>query len=597
MDAHIAMLRSTPNVPGTPVLLRSGHRRERNGRAAVHPPARSVPAARTVSLIALVVSLVLALVGLAPLPAQAPSTRAPSNGGLAPGAQHIGRDELLQHARALAGDEMRGRLTGTAEQAKAAEYVAQHFQSLGLEPYGDTEKDGARGWLQRYPVVRTSLAEGTGFRFGDDRIDEGFAVLPWRDDEPVQAKGPLVLLDGNPRDTDDLADKVPLLLVRTHAGKGISINQQFGFSFAFLQRLTRMARSAERAGAKALVVGLLDDDAAVASVLNYLSVAPHKPSVVPGPELADLVGEGNQMSMLVRRTAVPLVFTSARVTGALLERLGTTAEAARAWIFDEGEKPSTKPGPMAALHLELVRETVDATNVVGLLRGSDPALAKEAVVFSAHMDHVGERLDGDAFNGADDNASGSAGLLAIASAFAGAERPKRSVIFLSVSGEELGLWGSAWYANHPTWPVEDMVAAINTDMIGRGGPDAALGQVMLTPSHKHPKYSSMALRAAEAAGAAGLELVADDQFYARSDHINFIQKGIPAVFFCSAGEHEDYHQVSDHVDKLDGEQMEKIARLAYHVGWSVANAEGRPSVIGRRRSWLAEDEEKGERRR
>lgn len=516
---------------------------------------------------------------------QAPAATTPRV-ELPAGVESIGRADLLQHARVLAADDMRGRLTATPEQARAADYIAAHFAELGLEPYGDPDAEGKRGWLQRYPVRRTSLTSASGFRVGREAIATGYAVLPWRGDEAVAIDGTLVLLDSSPRDTDDLAGKVPLLMVKTNSGKGLDINRQFAFSFAFLQRITRAARLADKAGAPALVVGLLDDDAAVATVLNYLSAAPHKPIVKPAPELADLVGEGDEMSMLVGKPRLPVVFTGAEVTGKLLERLGTNAEAARAWVFAAGPKPETKPAS-AALNLELAHEIVDASNVVAVLRGSDAALAKEAVVYSAHMDHVGQRLDGDVFNGADDNASGSAGLLTIASAFAKSEaRPRRSVIFLSVSGEELGLWGSAWYANHPTWAASELIANINTDMIGRGGPDAALGQVMLTPSHLHPKYSSMARVAAEAAPRIGLELVAEDKFYARSDHINFVKKGIPAVFFCAGGEHADYHQVSDSADLLDGEQMEKVARLAFCVGWSVANADGRPEVIGRRRTWL-----------
>jgi Zn-dependent M28 family amino/carboxypeptidase len=162
------------------------------------------------------------------------------------------------------------------------------------------------------------------------------------------------------------------------------------------------------------------------------------------------------------------------------------------------------------------------------------------------------------------------------------------VLFLAVSGEELGLWGSAWFAENPTWPMPQIVANINTDMIGRGGPDAELGQVMLTPSYKHGQFSSMGRTAARAAEVVGLELVADDKFFARSDHYNFVKRGVPAVFLCCAGEHEDYHQVTDHADRLDGEQMERTARLAYWIGRATADADERPAVIGRHNGWLGE---------
>jgi hypothetical protein len=534
----------------------------------------------------------LLLLLAATLPSQAPPAVTPAV--ILPAAiELIDRSELLQHASVLAADAMRGRLTGTPEQGQAAAYVAEQFAALGLEPLGDADAEGKRGWLQHYSVVRTSLSERAGWKLGVEAIKDGYAVLPWRDDAAVEAEGELTLLDPEGRKIDDLAGKIGVLLPKTQAGKGVGIEQQFAFSFTFLQRVTRAARNVERAGGKVLVVGLLDDEAAVASVLNYVSVAPGKPIVKPGEALAALVGGGDEMGMLVGGKArVPIVFTSAKVTGALLGAMGVKADAARAWVFDGGEQPKTEAAA-ASLTVELVTEEVQASNVAAVLRGSDEQLAGEAVVFSAHMDHVGLRLDGNAFNGADDNASGTSGLLEIAQAFARSDdKPRRSVIFLAVSGEELGLWGSAWYAAHPTWEAKNLIANVNTDMIGRGGPDAALGQVMLTPSYKHPQYSTMARAAAQAAGQIGLELVADDKFYMRSDHYKFIEKGIPAVFFCCAGEHEDYHQVTDHADLLDPEQMEKTARLAFYVGWAAANADTRPQVLGRCDGWLGEPRKK-----
>ncbi len=531
-----------------------------------------------------------------PLAAQAPAPtpesppKASPTKAAPPGLATIERETLVAHAKALAADELRGRLTATPGQQRAAEYVAAHFAKLGLEPLGDVDADGKREFVQRYGVERTSLTAESGFKLGDDEIRAGFAVMPPRDRRPVATVGEVVLLDNGARDAAELGDAVPLLLIKARSGKGLDINQQFGFAFSLLQRLGQAARRVEKAGAKVLLVGLLDDDAAVANVLNYIAVAPEKPVIKPGDALLRVVGGddmGGLASMLGAK--VPLVFTGKALTEKLLASVGVEPAAARAWVFDEGARPEAKRGAKADVTIAVVTEAVDATNVAAVLRGTDATLAEEAVVYSAHMDHVGSRLDGEVFNGADDNASGSAGLLEIAEAFATAEaKPRRSVVFLSVSGEELGLWGSAWYAEHPTWPADKLVANINTDMIGRGGPDATLGQVMLTPSYKHPAYSSMAKIAAEAAPEVGMELVADDKFYERSDHYNFVKKGIPAVFFCCAGEHEDYHQVTDHAELLDPEQMEKTARLAYWVGWSVANSDARPTVLGRHTGWFGE---------
>ena len=226
-----------------------------------------------------------------------------------------------------------------------------------------------------------------------------------------------------------------------------------------------------------------------------------------------------------------------------------------------------------------------ASNVCAVLRGSDPKLKHEAIVYSAHMDHVGMRMDGDVFNGADDNASGSAGLLAIASAFANSlQKPRRSIIFLSVSGEELGLWGSRYYSDNPTWQLDKIVANINTDMIGRSGAESGPLEVTVTPSNRHVKYSTIVRDAARFGEQLGVTFQSGDKYYERSDHYNFARKGIPVVFFCN-GEHEDYHQVSDHADKLDGDKMQRIARLAFWTGWHVATTDEAPRALGKQERW------------
>jgi len=288
--------------------------------------------------------------------------------------------------------------------------------------------------------------------------------------------------------------------------------------------------------------------------------------------------------MKMMQARIPMVFVSRKISVDMLGRMGTSVEAA-----NEPLKGASQEGLRAvpgAVHLALEKDDkAHATNVVAVLRGSDPELKHEAVLYSAHMDHVGMRMDGDAFNGADDNASGTAGLMAIAKAFAKARnKPRRSIIFLSVSGEELGLWGSAHYAKNPTWDVEDIVAGINTDMIGRIGPESGLKEVTVTPSYRHRKFSTLVQDSADVASYLGLEFKKGDKYYERSDHINFARVGIPVLFFCN-GEHEDYHQVSDHADKLSGDKLQSIARLAYWTGTLVAAQARRPETLGRSEGW------------
>jgi hypothetical protein len=218
-------------------------------------------------------------------------------------------------------------------------------------------------------------------------------------------------------------------------------------------------------------------------------------------------------------------------------------------------------------------------NVVAVFRGSHPQLRDEYVVLTAHFDHVGvgRPVDGDSvYNGADDNASGTAALLEVAKAFSTLpERPARSVIFLHVSGEEHGLIGSRYYSDNPTVPIGRIVANINADMIARNAPDSivvigktysTMGEVVERMGARHPEL--------------GLT-VADDpwpqeRFFYRSDHFNFARLEIPSLFFFS-GVHEDYHQPSDTVDRIDPDKAARVAKLIFYTTQEIADSPARPT--------------------
>jgi Zn-dependent M28 family amino/carboxypeptidase len=198
------------------------------------------------------------------------------------------------------------------------------------------------------------------------------------------------------------------------------------------------------------------------------------------------------------------------------------------------------------------------------------------VVVSAHIDHVGEArgLADSVFNGADDNASGTAALVEIARALAALpvpERPRRSVLFLAVSGEEHGMLGSQWFVAHPTVPMARVVANVNLDMIGRNAPDSVVGVGM--------EYSTLGVHARAAAGAQGLTLVPDPQpqerHFLRSDQYSFALADIPAIML-TTGPHADYHKPSDEAARLDPGKAARVGRLALDLVRRVADAPERP---------------------
>lgn len=226
----------------------------------------------------------------------------------------------------------------------------------------------------------------------------------------------------------------------------------------------------------------------------------------------------------------------------------------------------------------------DSENVLAVIEGSEKP--NEIVVISAHLDHVGVNRNGEVFNGADDDGSGTVAVLEIAEAFKKAKNagfgPKRTILFLHVTGEEKGLLGSRYYTENPIFPLAETVTNLNIDMIGR-----------TDPRHKgNPNYVyligsdklSMELHElSEAVNKKYVNLELDykyndendpNRFYYRSDHYNFAKNNIPIIFYFN-GTHKDYHGIGDTPDKINYEMLEKRAKLVFHTAWEVANRDGR----------------------
>ena len=195
------------------------------------------------------------------------------------------------------------------------------------------------------------------------------------------------------------------------------------------------------------------------------------------------------------------------------------------------------------------------------------------------MDHVGvgRPVEGDSiYNGADDDASGTVTIIELAQAFAALpEAPRRSMVFMTVSGEEKGLLGSGWYADHPTFPLAQTVANLNMDMVGRnwtdtivaiGKEESTLGPLVERVSAEHPELDMAVID----------DIWPEEGFYSRSDHYNFARNGVPVLFFFN-GTHDDYHRPSDHADKIAYDKMSRIGRLVFYTGFEVANADDRPA--------------------
>jgi hypothetical protein len=504
--------------------------------------------ARTLGILA-----ALAL-GAGPLAAQAAEPAGPADA-----ASTITTSDVARRVGILAHDSMLGRDTPSRGLELTAEYVAGQFRRFGLRPGGENG-----GWLQRYPITRRRLElassrvvlrmAGTSATAALDRSARFVSGdIPG---EPVG--GPAVLVGGAV--TPDAVSGMNL--------RGKVVLYVHDYSKPIPASATQVARAIRLSKPTAIVAISNVDSSAFAARL---------PKAVPARFGMDL-GLNSPPSVEVSEAVVAPVLRAARVS---------LAEVRRSAVPVARELPGLS---VTVVLKETITDSLDAPNTIGILEGSDPALRDEYLVFSAHMDHIGvTRGPLDSINnGADDNASGTAGVIELAEAFSRpGGRPRRSIIFLTVSGEEKGLWGSRYFSEHPTVPLGQIVADINLDMLGRNWADTIvaigkehsdLGATLERVNAAHPELRMVAID----------DRWPEERFYFRSDHFNFARKGVPALFFFN-GVHEDYHRVTDSPDKIDSEKESRILKLLYYLGQEIGNAPQRPAWDPESRRLIVEE--------
>jgi hypothetical protein len=467
------------------------------------------------------------------------------------GAATITEADVMRRIHVIAHDSMGGRDTPSRGLDLTAAWIAAEFKRLGLRPGGDSGS-----FLQRYPIEQYRVVHeksvvtvsGPGGPAVTLQLDRDAALqfgAASRSGGVVLIGGPLDSLQGLER----IKGKAAVVVADFSAGTPPAMRQ--------LMSLIRAQ--------PALVLVVNNNDSLFARTL----------ATATRPRTLQRIGDADPAGVIVVVAKESAILAQLPQAG---EQLATIRGAQRPVLLEMPEWTVD-----VALVLESVkRET--APNAVGILEGSDPVLRQEYLVYSAHMDHVGMRRGPAAangepadsiFNGADDDASGTVGVIELAEAFAArGARPKRSVIFVAVSGEEKGLWGSDWFATHPPVPVGQMVANLNADMIGRNWPDSIvvigtehsdLGETLARVSARHPELRMAALD----------DRWPEQNFYQRSDHYHFARRGVPVLFFFN-GTHDDYHRASDHPDKINGEKLARIAQLMYWIGQEVGNAPERP---------------------
>lgn len=446
--------------------------------------------------------------------------------------------DLKKHLTIVASDEMEGRGTATQGEIKAANYIAGYMKSIGLTP-------GNNGsYFQLWPIYQDSLIS-TNLSINNQEYKYGTDFLPGAGNSNAQYNFSEVVFI-NPKDTAFVNNKVNI------TGKLVLISPQSESNprASMMQQFRLMSQLQSKGAAAVLIVS------------NNL----------PAKKLPEPTGR-----LKVSKYNSSVNISNYSISPALAQAITN---------INFADADAIKDLPVKTYKAEIslayngTTQTLESRNVLGIIEGTD--LKDEYVVLTAHFDHEGIK-DGVIYNGADDDGSGTVSILELAEAFAAAKKagkgPRRTIVFMAVSGEEKGLLGSAYYGSHPVFPLEKTSVNLNIDMIGRldsthiaenktnyvyiVGDDKLSTELnpitykanKLTNLHLNHKYN---------------DPKDPMRIYYRSDHYNFAKYGVPIIFYFN-GTHADYHQPSDKVEKINFDIMEKRAKLVFYTAWEIAN--------------------------
>ena len=482
--------------------------------------------------------------------------------------------QLRIHLSILSSDGFEGRETGEIGQRKAASYLEAYYASLGFEPCNEGS------FFQMVPLENTQIRGGQ-LTFGKDTLvlAEDFLVYPgleitelndqaltfvgfgiqekrWNDYKKFKGEGIVMFLEGEPTATN-----------------GSSLITLDGSPSEWAESLAQKRELAQNLGARAVIIVVEDDDFDVrmSRMKNWIfrkSTSLNREKEGAGTDLPTL---------FVKRTQADIWLSSTKVQSiANYNESLQKGKPLKAMMLDSSME----------IEINQLRSKYEAENVLAFLEGTD--LKEELVVVTSHYDHVGI-IDGEVHNGADDDGSGTVTVMELARQFVKLKdeglSPRRSILFMNVVGEEKGLLGSEHYADHPVFPLENTVANLNIDMIGRTdashpddpryvyliGSDKLSSELHEVSEHCNTTYTNLTLDYTYNSP--------DDpnRFYYRSDHYNFAKNNIPVIFYFT-GVHEDYHKPGDDAEKIMYSKMAEIGKLVFHTVWNLANMADRIEV-------------------
>ena len=475
------------------------------------------------------------------------------------GMDAIDQKSIQADIHELAADSYMGRSCPTPGYMRAAEFVEARFKQLGLTP-GGSNPEGEHPYFRYFEHEATVLGDACELAFSSGDGTQQYEVekdwIPLAGAREGSVEGELVFVGyaiqapkSRYKDIGSIDLKDKLAIAFWHEPRENKKDKRFdGLEWTKHSSALEKAKLAEAEGALGLI--LIQD--------------PHhepsdRPPLFQFPRFAGASGRPAD-----KPCDFPVAFVSLDV-GEALTGLDLRAEHAS---IDKSLKckPQLLEGRKAKLAIQFESKRVRVPNVVGVVQGRDNS--DKSVVVAAHLDHVGADDGGQIWNGADDNASGTSAMLAVAAAFAAAPA-KRDTILIAMAAEEWGLWGSEAYTRDPLITMESTEFMMNIDMVGRGDTK----EIAVMGAWDSKDLQKLVKSAAKLVGTKlKLDMSGGRQYWHRSDQLHFFKKGVPALFVSEVGiEHVDYHQPSDTVDKIDTKKATYAAKLAYAITWSIGN--------------------------
>lgn len=477
----------------------------------------------------------------------------------------INSREIYKHISYLASDSLKGRNTPSPELDTAAQYIASEFKKYGLRPVNSS-------YLQKVNFGIVSLGSANNVKVIKGGKEISFDIksdyIPFEMTASKSITAPVVFAgygitapEYNYDDYKNIDVKGKIVFILRHEpGENDSLSIFDGTKLTEYSETKEKVRNAIKHGAAGIIMA--NDP------LNHSSLMPRG---FPWPSLYKIIPKDALPLLLISKDfdKVPVIHAGENIIKELFGSVDSL-KSIQSKIDEHLQSQSFLINNLTvSLQTSTEIERKTAYNVIGYIEGSDPKLKEEVLVVGAHYDHVGTKKEykpGEdyIFNGADDNASGTSALLTIASAFSSLkEKPKRSILFIAFCGEEKGLFGSEFYVDNPLFPLEQTVAMLNLDMIGRNNPDS----VEITGYSRCPELKDINEKMNEKTG---FKFIYSEAHLAQSDHASFLRQNVPSLFYCT-GEEPDYHHVTDEVKLINTEKAARVAKLVFFTAKYIAN--------------------------